>query len=286
MEIVGANAADTAVTANASESGLRTLLRADPIGVVALLLGAALVTWIVTIERMRGMDMGPGTDLGSLGWYVGVWVTMMAAMMLPSVAPMVLIYSRISRERARRSRGYAPPWIFVAGYLAAWTVYGLAAYGVYRVVVAADPGFLAWDEQGPYVAGGAIVLAGLYQFTPLKAKCLRHCRTPLHFVLHDWREGRLGALRMGAEHGAYCVGCCWGLMLILFSLGVMSLLWMTVVAGVIFAEKAIPGGGRLARPLAVVFVALGIWVMAAPSSVPGLTQPTGGSDGMQMEMHM
>jgi predicted metal-binding membrane protein len=270
-----------------SESGLRTLLRADPVVVTAFLLGAALVAWIVTIERMRGMDMGPGTDLGSLGWYVGVWVTMMAAMMLPSVAPMVLIYSRVSRERARRGRAYVPTWIFVAGYLAAWTAYGLAAYGVYRIVLAADPGFLAWDEQGAYVAGGAIVLAGLYQLTPLKARCLEHCRTPLHFIVHDWRDGRLGTLRMGAAHGAYCVGCCWGLMLILFSLGVMSLLWMAVVAGVIFAEKTIPWGRLLTRPLAVAFVALGIWVMASPSSVPGLTEPASGPGGMQMnEMQM
>jgi predicted metal-binding membrane protein len=286
METIAPESPRAVIGAEVSDSGLRTLLRANPIGVAAMLLGGALVAWIVTIERMRGMDMGPGSGLGSLGWYVGVWVTMMAAMMLPSVAPMVLVYSRVSRERARRGRAYVPTWIFVVGYLAAWTVYGLAAYGVYRAVVAADPGFLAWDEQGPYVAGSAILLAGLYQFTPLKARCLNHCRTPLHFVLHDWREGRLGTLRMGVEHGVYCVGCCWGLMLILFSLGVMSLVWMAVVAGVIFAEKVIPWGWRLTRPLAVAFVALGIWVMAAPSTVPGLTEPTGGSDGMQMEMKM
>ena len=278
--------AATTSDADGSESGLRTLVRANPVGIAAVLLGAALVTWIVTIERMRGMDMGPGTGLGSLGWYVGVWVTMMAAMMLPSAAPMVLMYSRVSRERARRGRAYVSTWIFVGGYLAAWTAYGLAAYGVYRIIVAAGLGFLAWNEQGPYVAGAAIVLAGLYQLTPLKAKCLKHCRSPLHFVLHDWREGRLGTLRMGAEHGAYCVGCCWGLMLILFALGVMSLVWMAVIAGVIFAEKAIPAGWRLTRPLALVFVALGIWVMVAPSSVPGLTQPASGSNGKQMNMNM
>jgi predicted metal-binding membrane protein len=285
METAAAPTPDAAIDDGASKSGLRTLIRANPVGVVAVLLGAALVTWIVTFQRMRRMDMGPGTGLGPLGWYLGVWVTMMAAMMLPSAAPMVLIFSRVSRERARRGRAYVPTWIFVGGYLAAWTVYGLAAYGVYRAVIAADLGFLAWNKQGSYVAGAAIVLAGLYQLTPLKVRCLKHCRSPLHFVLHGWREGRLGTLRMGAEHGAYCVGCCWGLMLILFALGVMSLVWMAVVAGVIFAEKAIPAGWRLTRPLAVVFVALGIWVMVAPSSVPGLTQPMSGSDGM-MNMDM
>jgi predicted metal-binding membrane protein len=283
VKTVAARAPDSALAAGSPESGLRTLVRAHPTRVAAVLLGAALVTWTVTIARMRGMDMGPGTGLRSIGWFIGVWVTMMAAMMLPSVAPMVLVFSAIAQDRARRGRTHAPTWVFVGGYFAAWTAFGVAAYAVYRLVAALDRGFLAWDDAGPYVAGGAIVLAGLYQLTPLKARCLEHCRTPLHFVLHDWREGRLGALRMGAEHGAYCVGCCWGLMLILFSLGVMSLMWMAIVAGVISAEKVLPFGRRLTRPLAVVFIALGIWVMAAPSTVPGLTQPAGGSRGMQME---
>jgi predicted metal-binding membrane protein len=283
MEPAAAESVSSAAFAKASESGLRTIVRAKPVAVAAVLLGATLITWIVTIARMRGMDMGPGTDLGAVGWYLGLWVTMMAAMMLPSVSPMVLVFSRVARERARRGRAYAPTWIFVAGYFAVWAAYGLVAYGVYRVLAAADLGFLAWDEQGSYIAGTAIVLAGVYQLTPLKAKCLKHCRSPLNFVFRGWREGSLGALRMGVEHGAYCVGCCWGLMLILFALGVMSLVWMAVVAVVVFAEKAIPGGWRLTRPLAVAFVALGIWVMVAPSSVPWLIEPGGGS-GTQMQM--
>jgi predicted metal-binding membrane protein len=266
------------------ENVLAAAARANPLAIAVLLLAAALATWIVTIERMRGMDMGPGTDLGALGWYLGIWVTMMAAMMLPSAAPMVLVFGRVARERDRRGKVAVPAWIFVAGYLAAWTAYGLLAYVLYRLVAEADPGFLAWDEQGPLVSGGAVALAGIYQLTPLKSVCLKHCRSPLHFVMHGWREGRLGALRMGAEHGAYCVGCCWGLMLILFALGVMSLLWMAIVAAVIFAEKVIPAGARLTRPFAVLFVALGIWVAVAPSSVPGLTEPMSGSElNMRMD---
>jgi predicted metal-binding membrane protein len=267
-----------------SEATRRRGAAQRPVAVAALLLTAALVTWIVTVDRMRGMDAGPGTDLGELGWYLGVWVTMMAAMMLPSVAPMALLYAKVARGRAERGRAYVPPWIFLGGYLAAWTAFGLAAYGIYRGARAADPGFLAWDEQGPVVAGAAVAAAGLYQLTPLKEVCLRHCRGPLHFVLHGWREGRAGALLMGAEHGAYCVGCCWGLMLVLFALGVMSLFWMAVVAGVIFAEKVLPFGQRLTRPLALLLVALGIWVAAAPGSVPGLTDPGSAPPGMQMEM--
>jgi predicted metal-binding membrane protein len=262
---------------------LKSRLVPGPVVLAALLLGAALVTWIVTVERMDGMDAGPGTDLGGLGWYLGIWVTMMAAMMLPSVAPMAIVFTRVARGRAERGRAYVSPWIFVSGYLVAWTLYGLLAYGLFRAIKAADWGFLAWDAQGPIVAGAAIAVAGLYQLTPLKAVCLRHCRGPLHFILHGWRDGRAGALRMGVEHGLYCVGCCWGLMIVLFALGVMSLVWMAVVAGLIFAEKVLPHGDRLTRPIAVLLVAVGIWVAASPGSVPGLTEPDSAARMMQMD---
>jgi predicted metal-binding membrane protein len=242
--------------------------------VAALILGGALVAWIVTLERMRGMDAGPGTELGGLGWFLGLWVTMMAAMMLPSAAPMALFFGHVS------SAGRTA--IFLAGYLVAWTVYGLVAFGLYRAIRAFDVAFLAWDERGPLVAGAAIALAGAYQLTPLKNACLRHCRAPLHFVRRRWRDGGVGALGMGLEHGLFCVGCCSGLMLILFALGAMSLVWMTLIAALVFAEKVLPFGGRLPAALAVCFVVLGAWVAAAPGSVPGLTQP---NKGPAMQMH-
>jgi predicted metal-binding membrane protein len=235
------------------------------------LLGAVLVAWVVAAQTMRGMDAGPGTDLGALGWFVGVWVTMMAAMMLPSTVPTALMFARIRRD--------AGTWVFILGYLLVWTGYGLAAYAVYRGIRASGPSFLAWDDYGPWVAGGALAAAGLYQLTPLKRACLRHCRSPLHFLLQG-RPGRLGAVRLGVAHAGYCVGCCTGLMLVLFALGVMSLLWMALLAGAILAEKTLPGGESFARLLAVALVALGIWVAASPASVPGLTQPT------QMEMEL
>jgi predicted metal-binding membrane protein len=248
-------------------------LRITPLTIVLLLLAGALATWVVTVERMRGMDAGPGTDLGGLGWFVGIWVTMMAAMMFPSVAPMVFIFHRVSSDRAARRQPFVPTWVFVLSYLAVWTVYGLGAYSLYRLVVHLDLGVFDWSRGGRYVAGAAIAAAGLYELTPLKSVCLRHCRSPLHFLLHDWRNGVIGALRMGAVHGSYCVGCCWGLMVVLFALGVMSLTWMAVVAALILAQKTLPRGESLTRAFAVAFIAFGTWVAAAPGSVPGLTQP-------------
>jgi predicted metal-binding membrane protein len=262
------------------------LVRLDPVWATVALVAAALVTWLVTFDRMAGMDMGPGTDLGGLGWFLSIWVVMMAAMMFPSVAPTVLAFARVSRERAGRGQAaFVPTWMFVAGWLSVWATYGLVAYGVFRAIKFLDLGFLAWGEAGPYVAGGAVAAGGLYQLTPLKDLCLRHCRTPLHFVFHGWREGRMGALRMGGEHGLYCVGCCWGLFVILFAVGVMSLFWMTVIAAVIFAEKVVSYGNRLSRLFGVGFVALGIWIAAAPSSVPGLTERQIGSDMGQTPMN-
>jgi predicted metal-binding membrane protein len=264
-------------------TGLAASERSSSPNVPALagaLLAGALVAWIVTVARMRGMDAGPGTDLGGLGWYLGIWVTMMAAMMLPSVTPMVLLFARVSAERKKRGSAHVSTWTFLAGYFAAWTAYGLVAYVFYRLVTTVGSGFFAWQRGGPYVAGGAVAAAGLYELTPLKGMCLRHCRSPLHFLLAGWRRGNAGALRMGSEHGAYCVGCCWGLMVILFALGVMSLLWMAVVASVIFAQKVLPRGDRLALPFALACVAFAVCVAAFPDRVPGLTQP--GAPAMHM----
>jgi predicted metal-binding membrane protein len=230
-----------------------------------LLFGAAAIAWVITAERMRGMDAGPGTDLGGLGWYLGIWVTMTAAMMLPSVAP-----------AARRAAGLArraPTLLFTAGYLAVWTGYGLAAYGLFRLVTSFDIGWLGWDRGGPYLAGGVIVGAGLYELTPLKQLSLRRCRSA---------QRSPNALRNGLVHGLDCVGCSGGLMAALFVLGVMSLFWMAVVAAAIFAEKVLPHGDRLSRLFATALVVLGVWVAVSPASVPGLTEP-GGSPSMEMQ---
>ena len=242
---------------------------------VAALLAAALVAWIVTAQRMYGMDAGPGNDLGAFGWFMGIWVTMMAAMMLPSAVPAVVMFAGLRRG--------APAWAFVVGYLLAWAAVGLAAYGAYRALRELAPAVTAWDERGPWIAGGALVVAGVYQLTPFKNACLRHCRAPLGFLLRSG-PGRSGAVRTGLGHGAYCVGCCAGLMLALFALGVMSLVWMAAVAAVILVEKMLPRGEAFARAAAVGLMAAGVWVAAAPDNVPGLKEPGGGGmTPVQME---
>src|SRR5256714_9326642 len=162
-------------------SPLRSL---NPVWASALILTGALVAWIVTIDRMRGMDAGPGTDLGGLGWYLGIWVTMMAAMMLPSTAPAARHVARLARR--------APTLLFAAGYLMVWTGYGLLAYGVFRLVTSLDVGWLAWNRGGPYAAGAVVVAAGLYELTPPKRLSLRRCRSAPHGE---------NALQGGLAHG-------------------------------------------------------------------------------------
>ncbi len=186
-------------------------LRDLQIGLVALLLGLAAVGWLVTDARMQGMDAGPGTDLGTLGFYVSAWVVMMAAMMFPSAAPMVLVFGRVQRGRRELGKGARPvaTAVFLAGYLLSWVAFGLAAYGLVEFFRSLSIDALSWDQAGPYLAGGVIVASAAYQLTPLKDVCLSKCRDPLSFVLGYWRKGVRGALRMGVEHGAYCVGCCW-----------------------------------------------------------------------------
>jgi predicted metal-binding membrane protein len=264
------------------------LLDSRSSGVLALpasLLGVGLVTLAATIYLMGGMISGPGAELGQLGWFVGAWNLMMTAMMLPSVAPMAFTFARVSGVRARKSQSvFVPTWIFILGYFAAWTAFGLVAYSVDHFIRLLDFAWLAWDRGGPIAAGIPIVAAGLYQLTPFKRVCLTHCRSPLDFFLESWREGRGGALRMGFHHGLYCVGCCWGLMLVLFAVGVMSLFWMALIGVLIFAEKVLRVGPRLAPVFGIVLIALGLWIAVAPTSIPGLHVPAAKSDMSGMKM--
>ena len=242
--------------------------------ILALLLLAA-VAWVVTDDRMGGMDAGPATDPGTLGFWITAWVAMMAAMMFPSIAPMVVMHARV--EEGKRRQGLeteaGTTAMFVCGYLLTWTAAGLVGYAIIEAGQGLSLDFLAWDRAGPYVAGGVIAAAAIYQLTPLKDACLRRCRSPMMFLLSAWRPGRVGALRMGLEHGAWCVGCCWALMAALFALGVMSIGWMVLIAALIATEKLLPWKAIANRGVAVLLVVLGLGVAFAPQDVPGLTEP-------------
>ncbi|PRY43230.1 putative metal-binding membrane protein [Geodermatophilus tzadiensis] len=242
------------------------------LGLVAVLFVLAGVGWWWTVQSMRGMDEGPWTGLGTLGWFLSVWVVMMAAMMFPSVAPTVALYSRMTRRRSPLS-----PLLFAAGYLLTWAAAGLLAFALTALVTRAAGDVLAWDRAGRWVAGATLVVAAVYELTPLKDVCLGKCRSPLGFLLGSWRDGRRGALQMGARHGAWCVGCCWALMASLFALGVMSVVWMAVVAGVIAVEKTLPWRRVATYGTAALLLALGVLVLTAPQAVPALTTP--GADG-------
>jgi predicted metal-binding membrane protein len=252
-------------------SGLRPAYAATRahLGIVAVLFALAALGWWWTATEMRGMDDGPWTALGGFGWFLGVWVVMMAAMMFPSVSPTVALYARMSRSRGL-------PVAFTAGYVVTWAAAGVVAFLVALVTTQVADGALAWDNAGQRIAGVTLLVAAGYELTPLKDVCLGKCRSPLGTLLGSWRGGWSGAFRMGLGNGAWCVGCCWALMASLFALGVMSVTWMAVVAGLIAIEKTIPWRRVATYATTVVLVVLAVTLLVAPDALPGLTVPDGG----------
>ena len=237
-------------------------------GLVILLGALAVIGWWWTVGQMRGMDNGPWTDLGAFGWFISVWIVMMAAMMLPSVAPTVALYARVTKQRSPSA-----PLIFTAGYLVAWAAAGVFAFALRSAVNRAGGTVLEWDHAGRWIAGVTLLVAAGYELTPLKHMCLAKCRSPLGFLLTTWREGRAGALVMGTKHGGWCVGCCWALMAALFALGIMSVTWMAVVAVIIAVEKTLPWRRAALLGTVALLTVLGALVLGAPSTIPHLRTP-------------
>ena len=235
------------------------------VGLIGALLALAAGAWVLTVDRMAGMDAAPGADLGALRWFAVSWLVMMAAMMLPSLGPAALAFARAGERTVVA---------FVVGYLAAWTAAGLLAYLLFEAVRSLDAAFLAWDRAGRYVAAGVILAAAVYQVTAAKGACLDRCRTPL-----EERPAAAGGLRGGLRHGRNCIGCCAGLMAALFALGVMSLTWMAAVAALIAAERLLPWRTPAVYAVAGTLAVLAIWVAVAPGDLPGLTVP-GSMGGM------
>jgi predicted metal-binding membrane protein len=244
--------------------------------------GLAVGAWFASLDRMDGM-MGGRFTVGSLGFFVVLWVLMMSAMMFPSAWPALAVYGLVVRRRDAGGAHQLPrSAAFVAGYIGAWTAFGLAAFGLLAAARAAGLDTMSSTELTRYAVAPAALAGALYQLAPFKQVCLRHCRGPLSFFLGHWRDGAGGALAMGSRHGAYCVGCCWMLMLVLLALGVMSVTWMAVVSAAIAVEKLAPAAWtRLASGLLTAgLVVLAVVAAARPSWLPGV----GGMSHMQPSM--
>lgn len=240
--------------------------------ILVALLGLAGAGWVVLIVQagrdemgMQGMAAaGPDLTMGrSAPLFFAMWVSMMVAMMFPAAAPMITMYAR-----TQRSKGNGATTLFVASYLILWVIFGVVAFALGALIETFAERSVWVADNWARVGGILLLFAGLYQFSPLKRVCLTKCRNPLSFLLHGWRNGRTGALRMGLHHGLYCLGCCWLLFLILVPLGVMNIAAMLVVTVVVFAEKALPWGRGVGELAAVVLVMYGIAILLQPSLLP------------------
>ncbi len=265
------------------------------LAVLAVLALLTIATWGLTVRQARTMEMPMGivarggSDEAMAGmaasgmagmteawsWdgfaaFVVAWAVMMAAMMFPAAAPMLLLFHRASTRRRAHGDAFVPTWVFAGGYLLVWTAVGVLTWAA--VASGSDlVGRMGAGDRatwGPLALGVTLAVAGLYQLTPLKRVCLDHCRSPMGFVMQHWREGYSGALRMGLVHGAYCLGCCWALFVVLVAAGVMSLAWMALLTLVVFIEKVLPVGPRAAQVTGAALLVLGAVVAAGVIGMP------------------
>ena len=258
-------------TATAGPDLLHSALRRDRVIVAVGLAGVTAFAWAYIIHMGRvmsphaAMAMSMPGDAGApeLGWLVPMWIVMMVAMMLPSAAPTILLFASVARRRRANGVSTASAAVFSLGYLLVWAVYAsIAAVGQWKLhrLALLSP---AMVSASPWLGGGLLIGAGLYQWLPVKDACLSQCRSPLGFLSAEWREGTRGALVMGIRHGTFCVGCCGLLMALLFVAGVMNLLWVAAIAAFILAEKLGPNGRGLGRVTGLLMIGWGIWVVAA-----------------------
>lgn len=254
-----------------------SVLRHDRAIVAGALAGITLLAWVYMIHEARGMeasgvcecagmamsgpDVEPWSPMAVLPLSL-MWLEMMVAMMIPSAAPMILTFARVNRQRRMQERPFVPTSLFVLGYLVIWGVFSVLAavaqWGLHGAALLSP----MMTTTSPVLGGGLLVFAGVFQWTPWKHTCLRHCRSPLQFLLVDWRDGARGALVMGIRHGAFCAGCCWLLMALLFVAGVMNMLWVAVITLLVLIEKAVPYGLRLAGVAGLLLAAWGVWMIA------------------------
>jgi predicted metal-binding membrane protein len=265
----------------------------DPISlqrnvILGLLLSLAAAAWAMLVWQGTGADMGMAMDSPTMGLraplFLAIWIIMMVAMMFPTAAPMIVAFHKVQASKRQRGEAFVSTWIFVAAYLLVWGLSGIAAYAGALAAEAVAARTALSPATAARFGGIVLVAAGLYQLTPLKDLCLSKCRTPITFIMTSWRDGAAGALRMGLLHGAYCLGCCWLLFVILFPLGIMNIAAMAVITLLIFAEKTLPWGRAAARVAAVALIAYGSAVVAAPQLLP--TFPAHHGMNMPVDMQM
>ncbi len=283
------------------EAILPLILRRDRLPALAGLVGVTVLAWLYLIwlaAGMSGMSTGVSSDTSSgmsgmagmsdmpgmsdmagmagmampqlRAWTVGqfvlmflMWAVMMVGMMLPSASPMILLYDRVRERQEAKGASLAGTGVFALGYVAAWALFSLVAVCAQWALEQAALLSPMMVSASPWLGGGLLILAGLYQWTPLKNACLVHCRAPITFLAHHWRKGGLGAFRMGLHHGLFCVGCCWVLMALLFVFGVMNLLWIAALAIFVLLEKILPRGDLVGRVSGGLMIAAGLWLMIA-----------------------
>lgn len=241
--------------------------------IYAGLAGIILLAWgylVYMAGTLQKTSMGMDISMPSMqAWGVTdtsltflMWVVMMVAMMTPSALPVILMYRTISRTQHKENDRLSSTWLFLLGYLVTWTGFSAVAtlgqWGLHSAALLTP----MMASASPLLGGALLVGAGVYQFTPLKDACLSHCRTPMGFLMAEWREGKTGALVMGMRHGLYCVGCCWLMMALLFVGGVMNLVWVALIAAYILVEKVVPARMWLSRIAGIAAIAWGLWLVA------------------------
>lgn len=244
---------------------------------VSLLVLAAAAWGLLVLQAQMPMAATPTAGMEA-PLFLAMWVAMMVAIMFPTAAPMILTFATVQKGKREKGQAFVPTWVFIAAYLLVWTAFGVLAYGAAAAAEALAAQSVWLIENGGRIGGALLIAAGVYQLSPLKTACLNKCRSPLSFIMTSWRDGYGGAFRMGLEHGWYCTGCCWLLFVILFPLGVMNIAAMALLTALIFAEKSLPLGPRVAQGAAVALVAYGLLAIATPDVLP--TMAPGIDSGM------
>ncbi|MGH7899249.1 MAG: DUF2182 domain-containing protein [Candidatus Binatia bacterium] len=253
-----------AESAPAPDGRLARILEWPQLAALGSLLGLAALAWIDLVRHGEALCMAPERpwETSALGLAFLMWAVMMVAMMLPSAAPMMMIFATLQRRRSAAGEMAVPVALFVDGYVVVWTAWSALAAAIQWALQSTLELSMELSLERASIAGAVLIIAGLYQLTPLKTLCLVHCQSPMAFLLTQWRDGRLGALRMGIRHGTYCVGCCSALMALLFVVGVMDLAWVAALTAYVLLEKVVVWSG-ISRLVGVALASVGVWLMFA-----------------------